>query len=217
VRDVPADDVVAYVRSALPPPPARVLEIGAGSGELAQALAEVGYEVVPIDPEPSGERVLAVALDEFEDRAASFDAAVAVLSLHHVDPLDASCERLAELLRPGGRVVVDEFDVERFDERAAAWWIAQQTATGGGHAPREPGAMVAELRSHLHTLTQVRAALASGFEVGEAVPCAYLHRWELHPALRALEEAEIARGGLPATGARFIATRPRSPSAPAGR
>ena len=200
------DEVLAYVRSALPGPPARVLEVGAGDGALAQALTDVGYEVVPIDPEPTGAGVRAVPLHEFHDSGARFDAAVAVLSLHHVEPLHRSCERLAELLRPGGRVVVDEFDVDRFDESAAAWWIAQRTATGGD-APHDAAAMVAELRRHLHTVTEVRAALAAGFDVGHAVPGAYLYRWYLHPALRALEEAEIARGGLPATGARFIATR----------
>ena len=201
-----ADDVLAYVRSALPEPPARVLEIGAGTGELAEALTTLGYAVVAIDPEPTGDRVHAVALHEFEDQAASFDAAVAVLSLHHVEPLDVSCERLAQLLRPGARVVVDEFDVGRFDERAAAWWIAQRAAATG-EEPHDHAVMVAELRSHLHTIGDVRAALAPSFDVGEAVPGSYLHRWDLHPALRAVEEAEIARGRIPATGARLIATR----------
>jgi SAM-dependent methyltransferase len=201
-----ADDVLAYVRSALPAPSARVLEIGAGSGELAEALIGLGYAVVAIDPEPSGASVQPVALHELEEQPGSFDAAVAVLSLHHIEPLGVSCERLARLLRPGGRVVVDELDVERFDERAAAWWVSQRTASGGD-VPHDHGSMVAELRRHLHTLAEVRAALRSHFDVGEGVPGPYLYRWELHPALRAVEEAAIARGDLPATGARFIATR----------
>ena len=33
-----APDVLAYVRACLPPPPARVLEVGAGDGSLAEAL-----------------------------------------------------------------------------------------------------------------------------------------------------------------------------------
>src|SRR5919201_293870 len=109
--------------------------------ELAEALTTLGYAVVAIDPEPTGARVHAVALHEFEDQAASFDAAVAVLSLHHVEPLEISCERLAQLLRPGARVVVDEFDVGRFDERAAAWWIAQRAAATG-EEPHDHAVMV---------------------------------------------------------------------------
>lgn len=202
----PVDHLLAYVRSALPPPPARVLEIGAGDGTLAQALTGIGYAVVPIDPEPGGAGVRAVALHEVEEEAGSFDAAVAVLSLHHVEPLEVSCRRLAQLVRSGGRLVADELDVERFDERAAAWWIAQRTALGR-EAPSDPGEMVSELRGHIHTLATVRAALAPGFDVAEPVPGPYLHRWDLHPALRAREEAGIARGALPAVGARFVATR----------
>jgi 2-polyprenyl-3-methyl-5-hydroxy-6-metoxy-1,4-benzoquinol methylase len=52
-----AADVRAFVRANLPPPPARVLEVGAGAGELAQALRAAGYDVTAIDPEPKGEGV----------------------------------------------------------------------------------------------------------------------------------------------------------------
>ena len=45
-----ASDVAVFVRGALPPAPARVLEVGAGDGELATALAAWGYDVVAIDP-----------------------------------------------------------------------------------------------------------------------------------------------------------------------
>ena len=43
--------------------------------------------------------------------------------------------------------------------------------------------------------------------LGEPVPCAYMYRWKVDPALRAEEEVGIAAGALPATGARFIAIR----------
>jgi SAM-dependent methyltransferase len=200
------DDLLAYVRAALPPPPARVLEVGAGDGELARALTAVGYTVVAIDPEPGGPEVQAVALHELGAEPASFDAAVAVVSLHHVEPLAPSCRRLAELVRPGGLLVVDEVDFGRFDARAAAWWIAQRRAAGAP-APEDPDALVAHHRDHLHDIDTVRAALAEGFDVGEAVPGPYLHRWDLDLALRPVEVAAIARGALPATGARVVARR----------
>src|SRR4051794_22501396 len=102
---MPVADVVAYVRAALPPPPARVLEIGAGDGSLAAALAGAGYHVTAIDP--AGEPpVLPVPLLELEAPPRSFDAAVAIVSLHHVVPLGASLRRLSEVLRHGARLVV---------------------------------------------------------------------------------------------------------------
>ncbi|HEY6692550.1 MAG TPA: class I SAM-dependent methyltransferase [Solirubrobacteraceae bacterium] len=201
-------EVSAYVRSALPPPPARVLEVGAGAGELADALRAGGYDVVAIDP-AGGPGIVQVHLHELDEPDRSFDAAVAVVSLHHVEPLAESVDRLAALLAPGSRLVVDEFDVDRYDEAAARWWL--------GHADRtdEPAELVANLRAHLHSLTEITAALERWFDVGEPVRGAYLHRWEIDAALRGEEEAEIAAGRIPATGARFIATRAsRAPAAP---
>jgi SAM-dependent methyltransferase len=199
--------VAAFVRGALPPPPARALEVGAGSGELAAALREAGYDVVAIDPAADGAPgVEPVALGDVEADDASFDAAVAVVSLHHVDPLAESCARLAAVVRPGGTLVVDEFDVARFDDRAAAWQIAQRKAAGIDH-PDHDAAWSNDVRHHMHPVAEIRAALAPAFELGEPVPGPYLYRWDLHPALRAVEEALIAAGALPATGARVIGVR----------
>src|SRR5215472_4747941 len=116
-------ELLAFLRANLPEPPLRLLEIGAGDGAVAVALSEAGYEVLAIDPNPTGPDVRPVALHELDEPPGSFDAAVAVTSLHHVEPLEESIGRLAQLLEPGGVLVVDEFDVAAFDERAAAWWL----------------------------------------------------------------------------------------------
>jgi SAM-dependent methyltransferase len=197
---MPVPDAIAYVRAALPPPPARVLEIGAGDGSLAATLCEGGYDMVAIDPKGSAP-VLSIALQDLDASARTFDAAVAMLSLHHVLPLGRSLRRLSEVVRHGARLVVDEFDVDAFDERAASWWLDQR---GDG---REPGDVVAEMREHLHPVARIREVLAAWFDLGEPVPGAYLYRWHVDPALRGDEEVLIAAGALPAVGARFIATR----------
>lgn len=197
---MPEPDVVAYVRAALPPAPARVLEVGAGDGSLAAALREAGYDVVAIDPggEPP---VLPVALEDYEDRPRSFDAAVAIVSLHHVTPLVRSLRGLAGLIKRGGRLVVDELDGWAFDEATAAWWLSHS-----GH-DSTPADMIAGLREHVHPLATIVDALAAWFDVGVPVPGAYLYRWKIDPALRGEEEALIAAGELPAIGARFVAVR----------
>jgi SAM-dependent methyltransferase len=213
IRRFPAVDdppgavaVTGFVRAALPAPPATVLEVGAGSGELAAALTRAGYEVVAIDPASDSPDVRAVPLHELDEPAASFDAAVAVVSLHHVEPLGPSCRRLGELVRSGGPLIVDEFDVERFDERAARWLIDARGPTLP-EEHREPPMLVAELLHHLHTLAEIRSALEAWFTFGEPVRGSYLYRWGLPPGHRDPEEELIATGRLPATGARLVGRR----------
>jgi SAM-dependent methyltransferase len=177
-----------------------VLEIGAGDGELAAHLREAGYDVTAIDPK-GADGVLPVALLDIDAPPRSFDAAVAMVSLHHVVPLGKSLRRLSEVMRHGARLVIDEFDVARLDERASAWWL--------DHAGRDkqPADHVAEMRAHLYPVAQIRAELAPWFDLGEPVPCAYLFRWPLRPDLRDEEERLIAAGEIPAVGSRFVAIR----------
>jgi SAM-dependent methyltransferase len=192
------EGVLAYVRAALPTPDARVLEVGAGDGWLTAALRDQGFEAVAIDPrdgEPSP-GVVPVALADLDAPDASFDAAVAVVALHHVEPLGESLARLATVVRRGGLVVVDEIDFARYDERADAWRV--------GHGAPPAGDL-----DHMHMLDTLRRAL---LDVGFALPFepvrgAYMYRWAMPPGLRDEEERLIAAGALPAIGARFVAVR----------
>jgi SAM-dependent methyltransferase len=200
----------AFVRANLPEPPARVLEIGAGDGALARALRAAGYDVLAIDPRSESDDVRAVPIADLDEPAGSFAAAVAIVSLHHVDPLEESCRRLGELVAPGGTLVIDEFDVGAFDVTAAAWWLEQRAALGGP-PPKTAEELVEEHRDHLHPLDRILAALEPDFELGPPVRGAWLHRWNLGDSVRGVEEDAIARGRLPAVGARLVARRRGSP------
>lgn len=192
-----------FVLGELPDRPARVLEIGAGRGELAAAMSSAGYDVVAIDPRSDTPTVRPVALSDLVEPRASFDAAVAVVSMRHVEPLAQSCRRLGELVRAAGTLVLDEIDVARLDERAAAWWLAQR----GGDDDRTPANVVAYLRHHCHTLSALCETLEAWFVLSEPARGPYLYRWDLPPRLRASEQDVIATGRLPAIGARLVGTR----------
>jgi 2-polyprenyl-3-methyl-5-hydroxy-6-metoxy-1,4-benzoquinol methylase len=182
-----------------------VLEIGAGRGELAVALSDAGYAITAVDPaaEPGG---IVQPCSLLEVRG-SFDVAVSIVALHHVDPLEGSCAHLATLLPPGGRLVVDEIDIDRYDERAIQWWRSQRQALGLDEHERGASDILGHMREHIHPLERVLAALAPDFDLGQPVPGPYLHRWELRPSLYEAEVDLIAAGLLPAVGCRLIATR----------
>jgi SAM-dependent methyltransferase len=205
--------VLAFARGVLPPPPARILEVGAGDGELAAALREGGHEVTAIDP--GAEDGTGVEATSLIDATGTYDAAIAVVSLHHVEPLEESCARLAELIEPGGALAIDELDVARYDERVTAWWLHQRRAAGHDD-DHTPESILEGMRNHVHTLDAVRAALAPHFDLGEPVRGPYLHRWHLPPGLRESEERLIGAGRLPAVGARMVGVSTRRPAPSTG-
>ena len=73
-------EVEEWVRANLPSQPARVLEVGAGEGELARSLRTSGYEMTAIDPKSEVADVEPVALADLPLPERSFDAAIAVES-----------------------------------------------------------------------------------------------------------------------------------------
>ena len=204
------DEVVTFVLGHLPDAPARVLEVGAGEGQLARRMAAAGYDVVAVDPQATTPDVLAIPVDALAEPAASFDSAVAVLSLHHVHRLDDSSAHLASLLRPGASLIVDELDLDRFDEQAAAWWLEQQALLGHEHDHEHEltaESVVARLREELHPLNRILASLDPYFELQLTWRGAYLYRWRLGESQRPVEEELIAAGALPAIGVRILGTR----------
>ncbi|CAN5818699.1 hypothetical protein BH20ACT4_BH20ACT4_02940 [soil metagenome] len=204
-------DVLAFVRASLPEPPVRVLEIGAGDGALADVLRIAGFDVMAIDPHGDGNHdgVMGVGLVDVDAPAASFGAAVAVVSLHHVEPLSESMANLARLVCPGGSLIIDEFDVSRIDERAMTWWVSQQRAIGRDDFDDldDPARIRADMQAHLHPVGALQEALAPYFHLGPPVWGPYLHRWHLPPGLRDVEVDLIGSGRLPATGARMVGVR----------
>jgi protein-L-isoaspartate O-methyltransferase len=93
--DVPLEAVQAAAEAMELPPGARVLEVGAGCGQLTRALVEAGFDVVSLEPGPAlracaGARVPAAELvgatfEEYEP-AGRFDAVFSSNAFHWVDP-----------------------------------------------------------------------------------------------------------------------------------
>jgi SAM-dependent methyltransferase len=207
--------VAAFVRANLPAPPASVLEVGCGEGELARELDAAGYEVVAIDPEaPSGPIFRGVRLEDF-DGWGPFDAVVASVSLHHIGDLRAAVDKIADLLEDGGLLVLNEWDRGRFQGATARWYFHQRqalAALGRQHAEIEPTfeewwVEWAERRSDVHPYAAMRPELDRRFSerLLEWVP--YLYGYRLGGELEPLERALIESGEIDAVGFRYVGTR----------
>lgn len=108
--------------SMLPPVPARLLDLGCGTGWTSQFFARTGYEVVGVDIAPS----MIELAEESRDRAGvknlvfvsrdyealgfkdEFDCAVFFDSLHHADDEELALRRVHDALKPGGICIASE-------------------------------------------------------------------------------------------------------------
>lgn len=101
----------AVIWTAGNPAPARVADVGAGTGILSRALLSAGYDVLPVEPDPGMRAQLAAATPGAPASAGSaesipapdgtLDAVVAGQAYHWFDPDRAHAEA-ARVLRAGG-------------------------------------------------------------------------------------------------------------------
>lgn len=124
----------ALVLDRLPPPPARVIDLGCGPlGGFVPMLRAKGYDTLGVDPAAPDEEHYQRVEFERADLPPELDAIVASTSLHHVEDPAGVVDRLAGALRGGGVAVVLEWAWERLDEPTAAWGFQRlaEDADGG--------------------------------------------------------------------------------------
>jgi SAM-dependent methyltransferase len=184
------------------PAPARLLEVGCGTGELALRLERDGYHVLAIDPRaPDGPIFRRTTLEELA-AAGTFDAVVANRSLHHVRDLETGLDKISRLLRPGGVLVLNEFAPDRADAATVEWCARLDE--------HHPDASLEHWRARyadVHGHAAISAALRPRFEE-------LLFRWHPHmglelgrPDVLASERELIAAGRIRALGYQYVGLR----------
>ena len=211
-----AVELIEFVLSQLPSPPARVLEVGCGEGELTVALHAHDYDVTGIDPAaPAAPLFRRLKLEDLEEDE-RFDAVVASRSLHHVNDLELALDKIARLLTPGGVLVLDEFAWDRLDVATAEWLYGQQrvlAAAGLGHAaPTLEDCCRGWEDEHvgLHGYEAMREQLDLRFDERLFEWTPYLHRYVGGVVTQSLERTLIDADAIQATGFRYVGV-PREP------
>jgi hypothetical protein len=123
------------------------------------------------------------------------------MALHHAE-LDAMTSAFTRLLRPDGRLFVNDFDWDSYDGRAAGW-LARHDSSGADNS------VAGWRREHggLHTGATIREALEARFELLLTVRRPYLARMLARHDLEAAEHALIDVQVLPALGFWMVARR----------
>jgi hypothetical protein len=201
-------DFAAYVSSQLPPPPARVLEVGCGSeGGVARELLAAGYDVLAVDPDaPTGPPYRRVTLEEL-DEPAPFDAVVAGRVLHHVHPLARALDKLSRL---APLLVLDEFAWNHMDDPTVDWYESQhRVLTAAGREPKGPSNLADWRARHrdLHPYETLRRELDARYEERHFEWLPYFYRWLEGPSTESLEQALIAAGAIRPIGFRYAGVR----------
>jgi SAM-dependent methyltransferase len=206
--DVPTAETLAFIRPYLPAKPARLLEVGCGEGHLAWQLDRLGYAVIAVDSsaeaigkaQRSGVVAYQAEWPDFE--TAQVNAVLFTRSLHHIHHLEQAVAQAARLLKPGGLVIVDEFDFYAVDPVTIAWFYGslrllehcrQLHFTEEGVIKRllaGEGDFALWQRDHAHDLHSVAAMWASlktYFEPVVETSAPYLYRY-LPPLLDSSEQ-----------------------------
>ncbi len=106
-----------------------VLDIGGGTGRVARYVAQHRGQVIVVDPSPvmirearrkglPGVRALA---EQLPFPTASVDRILIVDAFHHFAHQELAARELMRVLKPGGRIVIEEPDLRFFGTKIIAW------------------------------------------------------------------------------------------------
>jgi SAM-dependent methyltransferase len=211
--DVATAETVAFLTANLPPA-ARLIEVGCGEGGVAHALQERGCEVVGIDADADtvaravarGAPVVHAAWPDFDGEPV--DAVVFTRSLHHIGALQPAISKARDILKPGGKLLIEDFAFDAVDAATIEWFVeivrSQSLADLGASQllsqldqSNDPAAVWMQ-HHQAHEVCSWEAmarCVADCFNIEQAQSVPYLYRY-LIPVLPNSPDAAIAAANM---------------------
>ncbi|WP_249692274.1 methyltransferase domain-containing protein [Stappia sp. WLB 29] len=138
-------DIACMKRFLNPAPGERILEVGAGNGYFSTAIADyLGPNGLLVASDPSTEqlsdlesqsehgniRVVPASADTLDINFSGFDAIWSRGAIHHVTDKTSAFTRFAQVVRPGGRLVINDIFAGTPLARYFDAFIARSCSTG---------------------------------------------------------------------------------------
>lgn len=196
---------VELLGALLPPPPARLLEVGCGNGALAAELQRNGWRITGLDPAEDAcaatkARGVPVVQGTLPDVGGDWDALLFTRSLHHVPDLLGT---VAQAAQRTDRIVLEDFARERADRAAAEFlYDTVDLLEAAGLAdpaddpvdrPADPLARWHRQRGHLHTESAMVEVLSKYGEIVGRTSSEALWRLALSRVTTTADGAAIGR------------------------
>ncbi|MBT3338854.1 MAG: class I SAM-dependent methyltransferase [Anaerolineae bacterium] len=137
---IPASATEAMLRELNPSPSCRLLDAGGGTGRVSGSLQEHVGSVVLSDismgmlkqaAEKDNLRPTCALTEAMPFADDYFDCVLMVDALHHVNDQVQTARELWRIIKPGGRIVIQEPDIRRFSVKLIA--IAEKLALMRSH------------------------------------------------------------------------------------
>ncbi len=157
---------LSFLRSMVPPP-ARLLDVGAGRGRFVVAAQAAGYQAVGIEPSrrgadaaaQAGAQVTQASIEEADLEPGGFDVVTVWHVLEHLEEPGPALDRAASWLRPGGGLLVGVPNLDSLQARLGGErWYHLDVPRHRVHFT--PGGLEALLGNYGFTVRQVHHVLA---------------------------------------------------------